>query len=450
MRLENFNSTESKPDRDELPAAVPTCDTIESPEGFDCKKTLRVLGMSMALAGAAGPSFATNESESGFELREQAIIESVFDTDTLEQMEAAGFRPIVKLEADGEAGYVVHFDQTHTDTRSDFHEAMNAGLMQSFQERMREVLPILASQHGGVVFAEGVAQDLSESKEVITDVTHQIAELVEEPDALNSVSSALTAQNYLNWYNKHATNRMVQNSSLPALIPSLQEKIARFVEDPGEVAADDQSDFEVLQAYISLNAAGTIGHTGFTSADMYGYMHDQFDIYPAETPEQNERGIAAQKKLEEARTAFNQMKADSRPDLIERRQEILQAITEDQAAGTETPDSQTAPELGINLEAELELVQEEYEQALALTPEATAVREAEREFAEEGHINREQVVYARIQEYEMQYGLIDNPLVVYGGKHEFEHTLQSHNANNDPTAPDRGLIKIESIPITSD
>lgn len=438
-RVENNNNERG------LPETIPHCEPVPTPEGFDCKRALRALGFSLAMAGAAGPSFATNESEYGAELREKAIIESVFNEQTLAQLEAAGFIPVVQLESSGEAGYIVHLGQTHEDPTSDFHAVMNTGISGSFQERLNEFLPDLVNEHGGVVFVEGVATDLNETKETIISVVDKMQVLADDADGPDSVQAALTIQNYLNWYGKHASNRLVRNYFPSELSTTLQGQIDNFIANADQIGVDEHSDFELLVGYSELNQAVTFGPTGFSSADIYGYMHDKFEIYPAETPQQNERGIEAMRKLDDARKAYKEVEQDLRPEYQQQQIELLHKLAKSKSALEANPDDILLQNAVTQIEAALMLLEEVHEQALAATPEAEVFRAAEEEFAAEGYLAREQVIYDRIAEYEANNVPLENPIVVYGSGHELAYTLMLHNQNNEPDRPDRGLIKIEQI-----
>ncbi len=376
------------------------------------------------------------ENDDTFELskaEQEQIINSVLGEKLAEQYKEAGFSVSVALKT-GESGkYLIHIGQTHVSPVEGLSRIMTNDEATKFQLTLLPLLEKTSSKGNGVIFAEGIAYDMQESKEAIVKL-NQILLDVEKHDIV--FSKLETIFEVVNYYENNRENPLVTNHIDEVLVKKVREKLSNFINNYEAKTEDEEvsiSSHKVdlqTQTLNRINSSLKGNENSFNNASLKLYMEDKIKLAPTENEKINNEAVEIIKSLTKAKQGLTELRLKLRKDLLSLVEEINK--TKD--------DSETKKkkeQLGTLLAG--------IEAKIKESPEAKMVAELEEAFKKVAFDKREKAVLDQIREYEGKNGELENNVVVFGSKHNFLTQLREYDKIDRDETNNRGLIIIQKI-----
>jgi len=418
------------------------------PEKPTRHKLLQSLGLAFALTLIPAKEMSAQEQQLSPE--ERVIVESVFGADVVAQWEAAGFTFSVPVEADEHGSYIIHVGQIHTNTFEGIGRLFTNNIVSDFQSQLYDLLPTITQTGSNVVFAEGFASDMSTSLEAVRSLRVQLESW--QTNDIATLEEAQALMELLKIYSENRRHPFVMVHIPSTLISPLVETISSFIHSYVSENEEERLHLKILDFNLSALAlrgvtnlmVGNPQDSDALNSDALAklYFDDKIYLAPAESLEANQRVIEAVGAERDANRAFEigRMEFVMQDSQLEAWMDELKPLFEKEQAGTLSPDEKTRlSELEAMMGDRFDMLELQY---LHESPEGQAYQAAEAE-SERLQTERENVVFARIAEYELQHENVGYPIVVYGSDHEFAEELIVYNQTNNPDAWDRGLIEIK-------
>lgn len=404
-----------------LAAAAALSVTSASAEGLDAQTTLNT----------------TNELVA--ESVENQTLKSVLSPEALELLERNNLK--IFVEQDSKNGrYVIFFGQFHENPQEGIDRFMTNNYVRPFQDKIYEVLPIVAEASNGVVYTEGIADTvevLNQTRDNLKAVKDILEKSTEKP--LNSVADASRLLEVLTFSKTYSGNEFIRNYDAlsPELLAQAENALQAFVENfstDDEVEAAHFDIFKVdmvLASLSSLSSRVSNGLSGSVKDDIAAirlFMEDKIQLAPAEDKEANEAAQTILKKLTSAREPVKNFVDNyllSDPTISSLREQ-LKTLDKDK-------DALKRDEITAEIKSRLESAESDFR---ADHPELDAtLKKLEDEYRELVMLSREAVVFNMIDSTDA-YGA-PHVTVLYGNAHNFLSELNEWNG-------DFGLIKIEA------
>ncbi|PIT91141.1 hypothetical protein COU17_01935 [Candidatus Kaiserbacteria bacterium CG10_big_fil_rev_8_21_14_0_10_49_17] len=415
------------------------------PKGLTARQLLQSLGLASALTLVPAEDVSAQERQLSPEQR--VIVESIFGADVVAQWEAAGFTFTMPVAADEHGSYIIHIGQTHTSPLGVADRVRTNNMVADFQSKLYDLLLTVIDKGSGVVFGETFGRYMSNDRELVWALRVQLESW--QARDIATLADAQDLTELLKMYFQNRGHPFVVAHIPGELVQPLVAAVSSFAHSYVPATTAEGYYLDGLRAGIGLFELGETanraeGNPDNANAVTMLYLAGAIDLAPAESVEANQRAAEATKAEQEAMSAFDivtieHAKQDSQLNAWTDERDTL---LEKERVGTLSSDEEVQlNELRVRISDRFSMIREQY---LHESPEGQAYQAAQAEAERVRGPERENVVFGRIAEYELQHGnVIKYPIVVYGADHDFAPELIAYNQTIDPEAWKRRLIKIE-------
>lgn len=398
-----------------------------------------------ALIGFSAPTEEAQSQEKVLTPEKEQIVTEVLGGELLAKYRALGFEASIPVEADKHGRYIIHIGQLHEHREAAVHRLMSDDKVKEFQDKLYITLSETAAIGGGVVFDEGVSEDLSRLRTAVLSLKERMDELHNKE--IKSISEAQQVSRVLDGYFSNRSNKFVKNTIDPSIAGAVSKKLKEYVYAYSPQDRDEEASLVALQAkllgYVYTGSVNLLqGGLDFNSTAVRLYIEGKIDLAPAVSLEVNEKATQAYERYKDISSRYlDEFTALTRADEIFNSsvEEIRKIQTKGESGDLSTEETQRISHLQTQAQTRVA----EIEKQLSDSPLGHEYKESEKQYDKWVNTEREKAALEEIGKYQLLKDELPNYVLVYGAAHEFGPELIEYNQLNDSSMPDNGLIELK-------